>query len=119
MNFTGSTKMAQTINGSIPGPLLRWREGDTVTLRVANQLDEDTSIHWHGIVLPADMDGVPGLSFHGIRPRESYTYQLRRQAVGHLLVSQPFRLPGTARRLRTARHRSARARSDRVPIAST
>ena len=75
MNFTGSPKVAQTINGSIPGPLLRWREGDTVTLSVANQLDEDTSIHWHGIVLPADMDGVPGLSFHGIRPRESYTYR--------------------------------------------
>jgi CopA family copper-resistance protein len=75
MNFTGLPKVAQTINGSIPGPLLRWREGDTVTLRVANQLDEDTSIHWHGIVLPADMDGVPGLSFHGIRPRESFTYR--------------------------------------------
>lgn len=75
MNFTGSPKVAQTINGSIPGPLLRWREGDTVTLSVANQLDEDTSIHWHGIILPANMDGVPGLSFHGIRPRESYTYR--------------------------------------------
>ncbi len=75
VNFTGATRTAQTINGSIPGPLLRWREGDTVTLRVANQLDEDTSIHWHGMVLPADMDGVPGLSFHGIRPRESYTYR--------------------------------------------
>ena len=46
-----------------------------MTLRVANQLDEDTSIHWHGIILPANMDGVPGLSFHGIRPRESYTYR--------------------------------------------
>jgi FtsP/CotA-like multicopper oxidase with cupredoxin domain len=77
MNFTGSARIAQTINGSIPGPLLRWREGDTVTLRVANQLDEDTSIHWHGIILPADMDGVPGLSFPGIRPRESYTYQFQ------------------------------------------
>jgi FtsP/CotA-like multicopper oxidase with cupredoxin domain len=75
MNFTGAARLAQTINGSIPGPLLRWREGDTVTLRVANQLDEDTSIHWHGMILPAAMDGVPGLSFHGIRPRESYTYQ--------------------------------------------
>ena len=77
MNFTGSTKIAQTINGSIPGPVLRWREGDMVTLRVANSLDEDTSIHWHGIVLPADMDGVPGLSFHGIRPRETYTYRFQ------------------------------------------
>ena len=76
MNFTGSPRIAHTINGSIPGPLLRWREGDTVTLRVANQLrDHDTSIHWHGIVLPAEMDGVPGLSFHGIRPGESYTYR--------------------------------------------
>jgi FtsP/CotA-like multicopper oxidase with cupredoxin domain len=75
INLTGSNRTAQTINGSIPGPLLRWREGDTVTLRVANQLDEDTSIHWHGMILPAEMDGVPGLSFHGIRPRESYTYR--------------------------------------------
>ncbi len=77
MNFTGSPKIAQAINGSIPGPLLRWREGDNVTLRVANQLDEDTSIHWHGVVLPADMDGVPGLSFHGIRPRDTYTYHFQ------------------------------------------
>jgi FtsP/CotA-like multicopper oxidase with cupredoxin domain len=75
MNFTGSPKVALTINGSIPGPLLRWREGDTVSLRVRNELDEDTSIHWHGILLPANMDGVPGLSFHGIRPRESYGYR--------------------------------------------
>ncbi|HEX7283683.1 MAG TPA: copper resistance system multicopper oxidase [Vicinamibacterales bacterium] len=75
MNFTGSPRIAQTINGSIPGPLLRWREGDTVSLRVRNELDEDTSIHWHGIILPANMDGVPGLSFHGIRPRETYHYR--------------------------------------------
>jgi FtsP/CotA-like multicopper oxidase with cupredoxin domain len=76
MNFTGATKIAQAINGSIPGPVLRWREGDTVTLRVANRLArEDTSIHWHGVILPADMDGVPGLSFHGIRPGETYTYK--------------------------------------------
>ena len=77
VNITGSPRVAQTINGSIPGPLLRWREGDEVTLRVANRLDEDTSIHWHGIILPANMDGVPGLSFHGIRPRETYTYKFR------------------------------------------
>src|SRR5689334_18169610 len=51
MNFTGAPRIAHTINGSIPGPLLRWREGDTVTLRVANRLgDGDTSIHWHGII---------------------------------------------------------------------
>ena len=83
MNFTGSTKIAQTINGSIPGPVLRWREGDTVTIRVANRLrGEDTSIHWHGIILPADMDGVPGLSFHGIRPGETFTYKFDVQQAG-------------------------------------
>ena len=74
MNFTGSPEVALTINGSVPGPLLRWREGDAVTLRVRNTLDEDTSLHWHGIILPANMDGVPGLSFHGIGPRETYHY---------------------------------------------
>ena len=77
MNFTGSPKTALAINGSIPGPLLRWRQGDIVTLRVRNQLDEDTSIHWHGIILPATMDGVPGLSFHGIRPGDTYTYRFQ------------------------------------------
>ena len=64
-----------TVNGSIPGPILRWREGDTVTLRVKNRLNEDTSIHWHGILLPANMDGVPGLSFHGIAPDGMYEYK--------------------------------------------
>jgi FtsP/CotA-like multicopper oxidase with cupredoxin domain len=82
MNFTGSPRIAQTINGSIPGPLLRWREGDTVSLRVRNALDEDTSIHWHGIILPANMDGVPGLSFHGIRPGETYHYRFQIRQAG-------------------------------------
>ena len=75
MDFTGSPKVAFTVNGSVPAPTLRWKEGDTVTLRVANTLDEDASIHWHGILLPANMDGVPGLSFHGIRPGETYVYR--------------------------------------------
>jgi len=66
---------ATTINGTIPGPLLRFREGETVTLRVRNDLDEDTSIHWHGILLPPDMDGVPDVSFPGIRPGETFVYQ--------------------------------------------
>jgi CopA family copper-resistance protein len=77
MNFTGAPRTAFTVNGSVPAPLLRWKEGDTVTMRVANTLGEDASIHWHGILLPANMDGVPGLSFHGIRPGESYTYQFK------------------------------------------
>jgi CopA family copper-resistance protein len=75
MNFTGSPRTAITVNGSIPAPTLHWKEGDTVTLRVANTLAEDASIHWHGILLPANMDGVPGLSFHGIRPGETYVYR--------------------------------------------
>jgi CopA family copper-resistance protein len=75
MNVTGSPKVAFTVNGSVPAPTLRWKEGDTVTLRVANTLDEDASIHWHGILLPANMDGVPGLSFGGIRPGETYVYR--------------------------------------------
>ena len=75
MNVTGSPRLAITVNGSVPSPTLRWREGDTVFLRVKNTLDEDTSIHWHGILLPANMDGVPGLSFNGIAPGESHVYQ--------------------------------------------
>ncbi len=75
INITGAAKTACAVNESVPAPALRWKEGDTVTLRVANTLDEDASIHWHGILLPANMDGVPGLSFHGIRPRETYTYR--------------------------------------------
>jgi CopA family copper-resistance protein len=83
MNFTGRTRSAVTVNGSLPGPLLRWREGDTVTLRVANALPHgsihghDTSIHWHGLLLPANMDGVPGISFNGIPRGEAYQYQFR------------------------------------------
>ncbi len=75
MNFTGSPRLAVTVNGSVPAPTLRWREGDTVTLRVANSLREDTSIHWHGVLVPANMDGVPGLSFDGIRPGDAYAYR--------------------------------------------
>src|SRR3990167_9393117 len=56
VNITCASRTAMAINGSIPGPILRWREGDTVTLRVRNRLKEDTSIHWHGIILPANMD---------------------------------------------------------------
>jgi CopA family copper-resistance protein len=75
VSFSGGPRTATVVNGSLPAPTLRWREGDTVTIRVRNALAEDTSIHWHGLVLPANMDGVPGLSFHGIRPGETYTYR--------------------------------------------
>ncbi|SFP60044.1 copper resistance system multicopper oxidase [Pseudomonas sp. NFPP28] len=75
VNLTGRNRTALTINGSLPGPLLRWREGDTVTVRVKNRLAEPTSIHWHGILLPSSMDGVPGLSFKGIEPGGVFVYQ--------------------------------------------
>ncbi|AWL02228.1 copper resistance system multicopper oxidase [Stutzerimonas stutzeri] len=77
VDFTGKRRTAMAINGSIPGPLLRWREGDTVTLRVRNRLPQDTSIHWHGILLPANMDGVPGFSFAGIAPDGMYEYRFK------------------------------------------
>ncbi|HZL00009.1 MAG TPA: copper resistance system multicopper oxidase [Caulobacteraceae bacterium] len=76
VNITGKPRMAVTVGGTAPGPVLRWREGDTVTLNVANRLREPTSIHWHGIRAPADMDGVPGLSFRGIMPGETFTYRI-------------------------------------------
>lgn len=73
--IAGKTQTIPAMNGSMPGPTLRWREGETVTLNVHNHLAEDTSIHWHGIRCPADMDGVPGLSFGGIAPGRSFTYR--------------------------------------------
>jgi CopA family copper-resistance protein len=75
VNYTGRAADATAVNGSVPGPTLRWREGDTVTLAVTNHLNEPTSIHWHGIRTPSDMDGVPGLSFPGIAPGETFTYR--------------------------------------------
>lgn len=66
---------AVTVNGTVPGPLLRLREGQEVTFRVKNEMREDTSIHWHGLILPAAMDGVPGVSFAGIKPGETFTYR--------------------------------------------
>lgn len=82
VNFTGSPRMATTVNGSIPSPILRWREGDTVTIRVTNRLNTSTSIHWHGIILPYQMDGVPGVSFNGISPGETFTYRFKVQQAG-------------------------------------
>lgn len=77
VDITGNARTAMTINGGIPGPQLRWREGDTLTLRVKNRLKDMTSIHWHGIILPVNMYGVPGLSFHGIEPDGTYVYQFK------------------------------------------
>jgi len=82
VNFTGAPRMATTVNGSIPAPTLRWREGDTVTIRVSNRMNRPTSIHWHGILLPYQMDGVPGVSFRGIPPGETFTYRFKVRQAG-------------------------------------
>ena len=71
----GRTGHAVTINGVLPAPLLRLREGQNVRLAVTNTLDEDTSIHWHGLLVPFQMDGVPGISFPGIKARETFVYE--------------------------------------------
>jgi CopA family copper-resistance protein len=75
MNVTGRAITATGINGQIPAPILRWREGDRVTLAVTNRLSGPSSIHWHGVRVPSPMDGVPGLSFPGIAPGETYVYR--------------------------------------------
>ncbi len=75
VNVTGRPRVATTVNGSVPAPTLRMRQGDTVTFNVTNRLRETTSIHWHGILLPNPMDGVPGLTFPGIRPGETFVYR--------------------------------------------
>lgn len=81
-NFTGNKRIGTVVNGQIPGPLLRWREGDTVTLRVSNRLAARSSIHWHGMIVPADMDGVPGLSFPGIPSGDEYLYRFKVNQAG-------------------------------------
>lgn len=82
VDFTGRPRLATAINGSIPAPTLRWREGDEVTIRVTNRLPVLTSIHWHGIILPFQMDGMPGLSFAGIAPGETFTYRFKVEQSG-------------------------------------
>jgi CopA family copper-resistance protein len=75
LNIGGRQATAIGVNGQVPAPILRWREGDTLTLAVTNRLSEPSSIHWHGIRTPSPMDGVPGLSFHGIAPGETFVYR--------------------------------------------
>ena len=74
-HLDGRTASAVTINTTIPGPVIRLKEGQEATLRVTNRLRESTSIHWHGLLLPPEMDGVPGVSFAGIEPGTTFTYR--------------------------------------------
>lgn len=82
MSFTGRIRPTTSVNGSIPAPILHWKQGTEVTLRVTNLLDTQTSIHWHGILLPFQMDGVPGISFPGIGPGETFVYRFQVRQAG-------------------------------------
>jgi FtsP/CotA-like multicopper oxidase with cupredoxin domain len=82
VNYTGRHRMATAVNGLLPAPLLRMRQGDTVTIRVTNRLPSRSSIHWHGLLVPADMDGVPGLSFPGIEPGSTFVYRFKLRQSG-------------------------------------
>lgn len=75
IDIGGKDGTAITLNGSIPGPIVRLKEGKEAVIHVTNEMDEDTSVHWHGILLPAEMDGVPGVSFPGIKPGQTFTYR--------------------------------------------
>jgi len=78
----GKPAHAISINGTVPAPLLRLRQGQKVRLTVENALDEDTSLHWHGLIVPFQMDGVPGVSFPGIKPGTSFTYEFGVEQAG-------------------------------------
>ena len=82
LNVTGKPAKGITINGTMPGPVLRFREGDEVVVRVKNQLQELTGIHWHGLLVPNDQDGVPGVTYPGIRPGETFTYRFKLRQSG-------------------------------------
>ncbi len=77
VNLLGEPQAAILVNGQLPGPTLRWQEGEWVNLHVTNHLDEQSSIHWHGMILPYQMDGVPGISFAGIDPGETFIYRFQ------------------------------------------
>ena len=82
LNVTGKPAQGITINGTMPGPVLRFREGDEVVIRVTNRLREVTGIHWHGLLVPNDQDGVPGVTYPGIRPGETFTYRFKLRQSG-------------------------------------
>ncbi|OYW27466.1 MAG: copper-binding protein [Caulobacter sp. 12-67-6] len=82
MTVDGKAGHAIAVNGTVPGPLIRLKEGQHVRLSVTNTLSEDTSIHWHGLLLPFQMDGVPGVSFPGIKPGETFVYEFKVRQAG-------------------------------------
>ena len=75
MTIDGQQQHAIGINGTVPAPLVRLRQGQNVRLSVTNRLDEDSSIHWHGLLVPFQYDGVPGISFPGIGPGKTFVHE--------------------------------------------
>ncbi|MCZ6699051.1 MAG: copper resistance system multicopper oxidase [Planctomycetota bacterium] len=82
INVTGNDRTALGINGTVPGPTLRFKEGEDLVINVTNALDVDSSIHWHGLIVPTRQDGVPGISFDGIKPDTTHTYRFPAQQSG-------------------------------------
>ncbi len=82
INVSGTQRTALGINGTVPGPTLRFKEGEDLVLKVTNSLDVDSSIHWHGLIVPTREDGVPGISFDGIKPGTTHTYRFPAQQSG-------------------------------------
>lgn len=83
VNITGNTVKKITVNGTIPGPTLHFTEGEDVTIHVTNNMDEYTSVHWHDLLLPGEMDGVPGFNgYPGIKPGETFTYHFKIRQAG-------------------------------------
>lgn len=95
VNFSGKAAQAVSVNGTVPGPLLHFREGEEVTIDVTNTLPEITSVHWHGLVIPNDQDGVPGITFPGIQQGETFHYRFTPRHNGtywyhsHAILQEP------------------------------
>jgi len=95
VNFSGKPAQAVTVNGTVPGPLLHFREGEPVSIAVTNTLPEITSVHWHGLVIPNDQDGVPGITFPGIHQGETFRYEFTPRHNGtywyhsHAILQEP------------------------------
>ena len=106
IDIAGSAAFGLTVNGGIPGPTLRFTEGDTARIRVRNGMDEETSIHWHGLLVPPGMDGVPLLSFPPIAPGATFTYEFPIRQSGTYWYHSHTTPAGADRRLRRDRHRS-------------
>ena len=76
ITLSGVTAKGMTINGGIPGPTLEFNEGDLAIINVTNKMDEETSVHWHGLILPNFYDGVPYLTTPPIKPNTTFQYRI-------------------------------------------